>query len=264
MPTAPNSAIRSGTTTTCEILYSYYSRSGGAYVDCLTTEMAATPILLPETLTLVSLEQTEDFVVDVVTNVPPRSIRGGINEAIVVRVADASKQPFVGRKMGVELYAGPSYDAGLATTLTCYRECIVSPNGYLHVVYQVASLSGESRRDVTDLLRVYLDKTGNGQYDVGVDPCRIRSVVVGVWRIGRCLIFSRIRSWGMWRFRRSRVRGRLATTFFGPTRSWWICKTMRLSSRTRTALRCRMMCRGSTRGRRSAIWRTGLWRCIRS
>ena len=82
------------------------------------------------------------------------------------------EQPFVGRKMGVELYAGPSYDGGLASTVTCYRECIVNSDGYIFVSYRVASLSGESRREVTDLLRVYLDKTGNAQYDAGVDPFR--------------------------------------------------------------------------------------------
>ena len=74
---------------TCDLLYSFLKESGGTYVDCLTTRMTARPAVLPETLTLVSLEQTEDFSIDVITSVPPQSIRSGTSEAIAVRIADA-------------------------------------------------------------------------------------------------------------------------------------------------------------------------------
>ena len=62
--------------------------------------------------------------------------------------------------------------------MECYVRCISFSEGYLHISYRSASISGDERRDDLDIFRVYLDKGTPGQYDAGVDPFRYAFVKI--------------------------------------------------------------------------------------
>ena len=160
----------------CDLVYSIF-HSGGNYIDCLTTDMVSRPSVLPETISLVAVDETAEFSI---ARAHLRHVRSGTDAEVQLQLIDSKGQPFAWRRMGIELLGGPSFDSGGTTATDCYVLCISGSEGYLYLSYRAASIAGEARRDDLDLLRVYLDRDTPGQYDPGVDP--FRTAAVGILR----------------------------------------------------------------------------------
>ncbi len=111
-----------------------------------------------------------------VGSVEPGFVTSGATATVSVRLVDADGRPFAGARMGAELSAGPTFDADTATVVACDGGCVTDGDGYLTLVYEVASLRGAQRRDNIDQVRVYWDTDSDGRFDAGTDPLATASV----------------------------------------------------------------------------------------
>ena len=104
-------------------------------------------------------------------------MKSGSNDKVEIRLADSMDRPLTGYHVGVDIYAGPSYDSNSGLPLKCDNGCIVSKEGYIYISYDVASISESSQQNV-DYIRIYWDTYMNGQYDAGQDPYRTAQVEI--------------------------------------------------------------------------------------
>ena len=111
-----------------------------------------------------------------VASVEPLFVASGATARVSVRLVDSDNSPFANVQMGAELSRGPTFDTDAATVVSCDSGCRTGSDGSLTLVYEVASLSGEQRRDTIDQIRVYWGTGDDGRYHAGIDPFRIVSV----------------------------------------------------------------------------------------
>lgn len=161
---------------TCDLVYSVYFGPGrGVYVDCLTTDVPRPETEIPpEGLQLVTVEESESFSM---ARVSRGFVKSGSNDKVEIRIADSMDRPLNGYHVGVEIYAGPSYDSNSGLSLKCDDSCIVSREGYIYISYNVASVSELSQQDV-DYIRIYWDTYRNDRYDAGQDPYHTAQVEI--------------------------------------------------------------------------------------
>ena len=115
-----------------------------------------------------------------VESVEPLFVASGATATISVRLVGSDGRAFANVQMGAELSGGPTFDTDAATVVSCDSGCRTDGDGFLTLVYEVASLSGEQRRDNIDQIRVYWGTGDNGRYHAGIDP--FRSVSVHLFR----------------------------------------------------------------------------------
>ena len=130
---------------TCDIVYSvYFGPGAGALVDCLTTNTEA-PSPAPRSLRLLEVAESEAFSM---ARVSRGFVKSGSNDKVEIRLADSMNRPLTGYHVGVDIYAGPSYDSNSGLPLKCDNGCIVSKEGYIYISYDVASISESSQQNV--------------------------------------------------------------------------------------------------------------------
>ena len=111
-----------------------------------------------------------------VADVEPRFVAPGAAATITLRLVDSAGEALANTLMGAVLRAGPTFDAGAATAVTCGNGCRTDSDGSLTLTYRTASPTGEERRGNIDLIRVYWDTDEDGSYNTDTDPFATASV----------------------------------------------------------------------------------------
>ena len=159
----------------CDLVYSYYSGvSGGiTLVDCLTVNGVERPSVLPKRIILEPSGLDEEFSV---ATVEPRRVRNGRHNSIGVQLLSSDGGVLVNRRLGVELVAGPTYRSQASSAVLCHLQCFSNAAGEIRIGYRVADVSREEYRsntDLTDRVRVFLDRNANGRFDAAREPFNI-------------------------------------------------------------------------------------------